>query len=1056
LPFAERRSRRGSRPRGALTVRLVAGAAAWAGLAVTLLVSGSWATAATPSPPAPTAVVEPIAGRAGPGLRIAGPTGDLSVAWHPTGTLEVRGPVRWRVDRDRLVAATGGLVEKAVVAGRLLRVTLAPGVVALPLPPADRSWADDRRWLLLDRRAGEASSAPAVIAAATIAEPSAAIVPLPEPAAGPGEAVAPGTDREHGTVEAIRTAAGAELRLAWPPDSAATVLQRGGQVWIALSRDPATLDMDRATLASALAGLVVGLREVPADRGRVLQLRLERAVGLAVRREGDVWVIALTSEPGPPPQPAPLPASAAGITLAGAETVIAAADEATGDQLFFAPLREAPLGLPRAVRLPDADLLATAQGLAWRARSDRAVAPVADPAGQILLPVALGPATADRLAAGRLATADPAGEEAAARDGIARGDAENLAAATGGAMTVPRDEHREASRAEDAASVVNDAERTPSRVAALGVSSRPGSLAAEQPRSAQTRLDTRTEAVLSARGLGLAALDAASLAELRRIGQRLAALAAAPREPSARTRARVAWARTLIGADRSAEALGLLELEPTDADAAALAAVAALLADRPVPGVATLLDRARDADPEIGLWRLLLPRDDDALAIPWPAFDGLLSVLERYPPALRFEVGRRLAERAIDDGQGELALKLRDMLDRAPLSPRQQAVIAWLAGTVLGREGDLAAAREQLAVAARLGAPAVRAAAGAELVRAEREAGAISTAVAVQRLAAERPYWRGLPNEGPLLVRLGDEAERADRPIDALLAWREALGKGLAAGPSRRLSERLQATFVASLERLTAAARADPAIALDAVALLDTFPELVPPGQPGTALRSAVARSLVPAGLPKLALRLAEPLGREEPMVGALERASWHLDAAEPERAMAVLDGAAAATPSGDQARMAVLRASARLMLADPTGALGELGDFPATDPAAETLRREALWRLDDRGGFMAAVETAAGLPTSDLDRLRLATIAFAGDDQERARDLLTVPADAPADPALAALRIALTTPVPRATSLRELLPTSDAAQRQARALTATGAEVGASIPTDARSPERG
>lgn len=1040
-----------------LTHRMIVFGLVWLGLVSLCAVTGSPAAAPLPSPSAPTATIEPIAGRAGPGIRIVGATGDLDVAWRAAGTLEARAPVRWRVDRGRLAAATAGLVDDVVVEGRLLRVTLAPGVVATPSTAVDGT--GDHRWLLVDRRAEPAPrSPPAAATAPPIGLEGESLVPLPEPAAGPS---AP-ADREHrgqeGLVQALGTAEGAELRFVWPSGSGAAVLQRGGRVWIGLSGDPGTVEIDRAAVASALAGLVVGLREVPADKGRVLQLRLERTVGLAVHREGDTWVVALTRQPSPPPRPVALRTSPAGIGLADAAVVIAVDDEATGDRLFLAPLRDAPLGLPRPIRLPDADLLATAQGIAWRARSDRALAPTVDPDGRALLPIALGPAAADRLAAGLAAVTDPARAHADGTPGHTAGEAgqtatalarsEQVAIGGSGASARPGGESAPSGHGQD-----EPTDRAGSSSDGRGH----GVPAAATDPSMPAAPDARTLAVLNARGIGLASLDDASLAELRRIGQRLAALAAASREPEQRSRARVAWARTLIGAHRSAEALGLLELERNDDDATALASVAALLADLAPTDAAALLDGARDPDPEIGLWRLLLPRDDGDAPTAWPSPDDLVPVLERYPLALRFEAGRRLAERAIEDGRGEIALKLRDALERAPLSARQKAVTAWLAGTVLGREGDLAAAREQLGIAARNGDPSIRAAAETELVRAEREAGTLDAAEAAKRLTAARPQWRGLPNEGQLLVRLGDEAERAGRPIEALAAWRDALGKGLAAGPSRRLSQRLQATFVASLETLTARARAEPAAALEAVALLDRFPELVPPGQPGTELRSAVARSLVPAGFPKLALRLAEPLGRATPVVGALERASWHLAAGEPERAIAVLEGAADPAAPADRAQVAARRARARLLLDDPTAALEELAGLERTDPATEAVRREALWRLEDRSGFVAASDPTGTPPAGGLDRLRLATIAFASGDDQRARDLLaTPPGDEPVDPALAALREGLAMPVPGAGTVRELLPASDAAQSRARAISASGPATSASGSTADPAPDRG
>ena len=112
---------------------------------------------------------------------------------------------------------------------------------------------------------------------------------------------------------------------------------------------------------------------IAASGGTALRFALRRPLAAAARRDDRTWRVRLSADAQAPRPLYPLRlASPARLRLAPGEPprLVVVRDPETGDQLTVWPLLQADLGQPRQ-SLVEIELLATAQGLAWRLRSDR-------------------------------------------------------------------------------------------------------------------------------------------------------------------------------------------------------------------------------------------------------------------------------------------------------------------------------------------------------------------------------------------------------------------------------------------------------------------------------------------------------------------------------------------------------------------------------------------------------------------------------------------------------------------------------------------------------------
>lgn len=219
------------------------------------------------------------------------------------------------------------------------------------------------------------------------AQPAAVVVPIP-PAPGKDVQTAgatpragkPRSDRFISAPEKgvpVRYAAdgkGFSLTFDWPVPVAAAVFRRNGILWMVFDRaTPLNLGPARAAGGSATTSLE------PVSLPLATGARLSIASGMrpAVQREGDAWIVTVRPGLATPVHGIPVVAQprAPGeprlfLPVADATDPVPVDDPATGESVQAVPVRSAGTGIGSDHVFPQLQLLASAQGIAVRARSD--------------------------------------------------------------------------------------------------------------------------------------------------------------------------------------------------------------------------------------------------------------------------------------------------------------------------------------------------------------------------------------------------------------------------------------------------------------------------------------------------------------------------------------------------------------------------------------------------------------------------------------------------------------------------------------------------------------
>ncbi|HEY7599705.1 MAG TPA: hypothetical protein VH741_07255, partial [Candidatus Limnocylindrales bacterium] len=321
--------------------------------------------------------------------------------WSVPTTFEAVAAAR-RVD---IRFSRGGDIDTAALAPRLapwleeasasrsdgrsnVRLEPQPGVSARVFQVDDRRIAVDLRRQVTQPAQQEAavqartSPAPSVESGATrSAQP---VAPEPAPpvapaAARPGMASAsvppwPATGNvqlSDPTLPADRLDDELSLDFTWTKPVAAAVFVRAAHLWVVFAAE-ANRPEDLAMPAELPDDLGQGER-IAASGGTALRFALRRPVTAAARRDDRTWRVRLSVDAQAPRPLYPLRlASPARLRLAPGEParLVLVRDPDTGEQLTVWPLLQTDLGQPRQ-SLVQIELLATAQGLAWRLRSDR-------------------------------------------------------------------------------------------------------------------------------------------------------------------------------------------------------------------------------------------------------------------------------------------------------------------------------------------------------------------------------------------------------------------------------------------------------------------------------------------------------------------------------------------------------------------------------------------------------------------------------------------------------------------------------------------------------------
>ena len=413
--------------------------------------------------------------------------------------------------------------------------------------------------------------------------------------------------------------------------------------------------------------------------------------------------------------------------------------------------------------------------------------------------------------------------------------------------------------------------------------------------------------------------------------------------PLSRGLQRLAAAETLLALGQPQEAQAMVQLARQEdplvagqARSTLLLGAAALIAGRLEE--AALLD-AEPVSQEAGLWRglyLALSGQGEAAA---PLIIGGRAILRTYPEALQRNLLPRVAEALADARQVPAARALLDGGEALPGLELARAVLAERQG-----EGEAALAAYDAMMAGRdrrMRAEAMRRATELRLARGE-----IDAITAARNLEQTLFAWRNDADEVANRSRIAALRQAGGDAAGALALLREAA----ALFPDRQaaLQPAIAQAFISAIE---------DASPLNAVALHDAHPELIPSGPDGTAALTMLAERLMALDLPERAVALLnQAMARAAPgparaATGA-RLAMLHLRGRDAPRALTALAESAAAELSPALWReRALLEARARAAQGQ-----GEVSAFGALGADGDEALAEFLAERRDFAGAAAAL----------------------------------------------------------------------------------------------------
>jgi hypothetical protein len=461
------------------------------------------------------------------------------------------------------------------------------------------------------------------------------------------------------------------LTFDWDRPVGAAVFLYAGHLWAVFGTDPPDRVVP-ADLPPELAGHLDPGHVIEADGGVAIRFRLERPLAPEVERDGNSWRVRLRPEPAPtkPVEIVRLDQPAR-LRVIGGESprLVRVIDPTAGSALEIWPLLRAGLGQPGARQLVDLELLATAQGVAWRPLQDQLRARLLDNA------IELGRSGGLRLSAPR--TRPAASPEIATSTQDRPGDRSAPGEAT------PSDPQGPANaQAAQASSGTIEALGARSSARADGSHSATGAISASS-------VDARQRSPLDLGSFGHMADDQLQDLRVRLLHE------IARSTPESRAAARLELARVFLAQAMAAEALGALgaidKSDPGRPETAlagsALTGAAQLLMDRHDEAEARLVAADLDDDREAALWRAALAAAEQD----WPRAMRDLTrsggVIGDYPKRLQSELGLLLAKAAIEAGEVARAGELLERIAALDLPPAEHAQVSFLTGLARARAG---------------------------------------------------------------------------------------------------------------------------------------------------------------------------------------------------------------------------------------------------------------------------------------------------------------------------------------------------------------------------------
>ncbi|HEX9835744.1 MAG TPA: tetratricopeptide repeat protein [Alphaproteobacteria bacterium] len=233
----------------------------------------------------------------------------------------------------------------------------------------------------------------------TLERPAQAAASVPaEPVAPPAADPAPPTGDKGGlvSVDVVRGQDVLALRFNWRADGvAAAVFRRRGQTFVLFDR-PARIELGALKVSGA--PVIAAAEQVPVVGAAALKLAVDPERTVRVRREGTIWIVELLASQPRPEKEIRLAVEPPGrivLPVSGATKTFRVHDPEVGDLIFAVPLDEPGLGVVRAQRFIEVDVLESAQGIAVHPWSEQ-VAVQSQPAGIVVtkpggLRISLGP-----------------------------------------------------------------------------------------------------------------------------------------------------------------------------------------------------------------------------------------------------------------------------------------------------------------------------------------------------------------------------------------------------------------------------------------------------------------------------------------------------------------------------------------------------------------------------------------------------------------------------------------------------------------------------------------
>ena len=378
-------------------------------------------------------------------------------------------------------------------------------------------------------------------------------------------------------------------------------------------------------------------------------------------------------------------------------------------------------------------------------------------------------------------------------------------------------------------------------------------------------------------------------------------------------------------------------------DAVLLNDAARLMAGRPGSPAGVFANTVLRDKPEAKIWQgaaaALSGHPDDALR----AFDIGKAALDAYPPDFRSYLGLLAMQAALDANAPDAAAAYGTIVADSRPERDEAAMLEALTGVLLVKQEKPDAARPHLLAAAQSPATKPQIIARLALIGLDRADGKLDDPAALQALEQLYYSWEGDRLQLDILEQLTDlliEQKRYDDAFDSIAAAQRRF-------PDDPRLQRMTADARDLFRNLMIGKAADALDPIEAIALHDGHPELMPDGADAAAITRGLADRLAGLDLSEPATRLYDDAMKnasapDRAEIGA-KLATLRLADGDDAGAIKALDDTYAdGLPTDVRARRADLRAKALARSGNQMAAVAALGGDTAGDDASK--RADLYW----------------------------------------------------------------------------------------------------------------